>query len=348
MDDFHLEGFKPIRGAHCESSAMLNLLRYQGYDIGEEQIIGAGAALGFYLGSSPFPFLGGRTLRLRENFTGSTGIAWQTGGGERDGNGWEKITGLLRGGTPVVLRVDMRYLPYLYGGRYGSRHMSFGWHLICLAGLDEKRKMACVTDTDREGLQKIKLSDLNRARFSNTRIYPPKGEFYWTGRASPTFRFDWETIARRSLRVTTESMTEGDTLGEDLTGLEGLSQYPRILKDFDRRIKPYLLSPVLAFHYGCIETNGTGGAAFRKMYHRFLRETGEKTGDAYLLEAANLLKPASEGWTALAGEMKRVSDIKSAPLRKRWGAEGEKLARRAADIYESEKRFYDFIQETRR
>jgi len=35
-----IDGYSAHRGSHCESSAMLNLLSHQGYEIGEEQIIG--------------------------------------------------------------------------------------------------------------------------------------------------------------------------------------------------------------------------------------------------------------------------------------------------------------------
>ncbi len=38
-----LEGFQVHEGYHCESSAMLNLLQYQGYAVTEDRIIGAGA-----------------------------------------------------------------------------------------------------------------------------------------------------------------------------------------------------------------------------------------------------------------------------------------------------------------
>ncbi len=344
-----IDGFTAHRGSHCESSAMLNLLSHQGYRIGEEQIIGAGSALGFFLGSTPFPFLGGRSLRLKENFEESTGIALRGGSEETDGRGWEKIFDLIARGIPVVLRVDMRYLPYLYGGKYGPRHMSFGWHMVCLCGWDGDRRIAFLTDTDRTGPQEIRLRDLDRARFSKTKIFPPGGEYYWTEKAKPDFSFDWERIALESLDRTEQAMGEAPPPGDELTGLDGLSRYAGALAALDRRVKPYLLAPVLAFHYGCIETNGTGGAAFRKMYYHFLKEAGEASGNVYLLAAANLLRPAMEGWTELALAMMEASRDRVALGRgeKRRATLGS-LSRIGERIYEGEKKFYSLIEEQRR
>ena len=186
-DSAALENFQPIRGEHCESSAILNMLHYEGYGITETQIMGAGAVLGFMYELSEFPFLSGRTLTMRENLFNGLGIKWQRGTEEKFGKGWEKIHSLLKENHPVVLRVDMRYLPYLYGGKTGSKRTSFGWHMICLTGIDAEKQTALVTDTGQESVKVIKLSDLNRTRFSDTRIMPPHGEFFWVEKTPDNF-----------------------------------------------------------------------------------------------------------------------------------------------------------------
>ncbi len=340
-----LKGFQAYSGRHCESSAMLNLLRYQGYEVSEPQIIGAGSALGFMLDSSPFPFLGGRNLALKENVARTTGIAWHLGTRAAYGDGWGKINELLRNGNPVVLRVDMRYLPYLYGGKYGPQYMSFGWHMICIAGMDAEKQSAYVTDTEHMKLQKIKIADLQKARFSGTKTFPPHGEFYWTDKAPSGFALDWERIAEESLRETERAMREAASDKDNLAGLDGLSKLPAVLAGLDKRVPSYLLAPVLSFHYGCIETNGTGGAAFRRLYHAFLLETGRASGNAFIRGAADRLEPAVSAWTDLALGMKALSENKAALSddgKRKEALAG--LSKKAEEINRAEKAFYEYIR----
>jgi hypothetical protein len=259
--------------------------------------------------------------------------------------GWEKIYTLLQKGTPVVLRVDMRYLPYLYGGKYGPKYMSFGFHLVCLAGMNAEKQTAYVTDTEHPALQEIKLSDLHKARFSDTDVYPPEGQFYWTDKANPDWKPDWERIAEESLRETKQAMTEVLSEGGTLLGLDGLSRYPSALASLDERVPSYLLAPVLSFHYGCIETNGTGGSAFRKMYHSFLEEEGRKSGNPGLLAAAGKLEPAVAVWSELASGMEELSRNKSALKNKEERKKAlDALSVMADVLYQREKEFYESIE----
>ncbi len=340
-----LKGFAVHSGGHCESSAMLNLLRHQGYGISEPQIIGAGSALGFMLDSSPFPFLGGRTMALKENVARTTGIAWHLGTQAEYGDGWGKIHELLKNGNPAVLRVDMRYLPYLYGGKYGPQYMSFGWHMICIAGMNAEKQSAYVTDTQHAELQEIKLADLHKARFSDTKTFPPNGEFYWADKAPSGFAFNWRRIAQESLRETERAMRETASDKDNLAGLDGLSKLPAALAGLDKRVPSYLLAPVLSFHYGCIETNGTGGAAFRRLYHAFLEGTGRSSGNAFIRGAAERLEPAVSAWTQLALGMKTLSENKA--VLSNEGKRKEALAglsQKAEEIYRAEKAFYEYIR----
>ncbi len=338
-----LPGFTAQVGAHCESSAMLNLLHYQGYNLEEADLIGAGAALGFYMDGGAFPFLGGRTMTLRENIERTLGIPWSVGTRGEFGDGWAKIYELLTAGNPVVLRVDMRFLPYLYGGHYGSKNMSFGAHYICLTGLDAETGTALVTDTANPGLQRISFANLHKARFSDTKMMPPEGEFYWTGKAPASWAPDWEGVARASLNTVAKDMEGSVSKGDELLGLDGMRRWPAMLAAFDQRVKPYLLAPVLGFHYGCIETNGTGGAAFRRLYTAFLQRVGRESGNAHILGAAERLAPARDKWTALALAMKDASEkpglLKSTETRKetlRW------LSTMAGELVEAESAFYRY------
>ena len=132
-----------IKGDHCESSAILNALRYVGYNMSEAVVAGGGGAPAFSIMSfqGNFPFLGGRSHNMREVFFAGAGIKGHFKRPDKAAEPWADLLDILKKGIPAVLRVDMRYLPYLYDGQYGSPYMSFGWHMITLFGIDHRKKV---------------------------------------------------------------------------------------------------------------------------------------------------------------------------------------------------------------
>ncbi len=127
---------------------------------------------------------------MREAALDTLGITWFAERPGKDDSKWDKIIELLKTGYPVVLRVDMRYLPYIWGGKYGKSYTSFGWHLVTLFGIDTEKGLAYVSDTERSDLQEIKLKNLDKARSSSTKIFPPENELYWIEKKSVDYSFD--------------------------------------------------------------------------------------------------------------------------------------------------------------
>lgn len=330
-----LEGFEAKTGQHCESSALLNALSHQGYGLNEAEIVGAGAVLGFVYQKGQFPFLGGRTLYLKENLFTALGIEWSMGDVSDGSDGWDKIYTLIEDNTPVVLRVDMRFLPYLYGGKYGSKYMSFGWHLITLVSIDIDKQVAYVTDTAHVGLQEIKLKDLHKARFSKLKVMPPKGEFYWVERVPDGFVIDWERVTYDSLRKISTDMGIIYDSDSELVGLDGMMKLPDEMKGLEESTPSYLLEPVLNLLYGSIETNGTGGAAFRDMYLDFLDSKSNLHTD--FIEYSDLLRSSVEAWDDFSSYIKTMAADKS-------DRDYQKLGVLAESVYLAEKSFYSSIR----
>ncbi len=138
-----LKNFKVKTGQHCESSAMMNALSYQGVDISESMINGLGSAISFMFSKEDtFPFIGGRTLNLNGNFQKSTGIKIVEIQPATPQEAYDKVKYVLKQGIPVVLRLNMRYLPYLWNGKYGNKYTDFGWHFVTLAKIDEKEGLS--------------------------------------------------------------------------------------------------------------------------------------------------------------------------------------------------------------
>lgn len=331
-----LTNFKPQIGVHCESSALLNALNHQGYNLTENEILGAGAVLAFVFQKGEFPFLGGRTLKLKENLFNTLEIKWHIGTLDNESHGWDKIHKLLNDDTPVILRVDMRFLPYLHDGKYGSKYTSFGWHIITIVSIDTKKQIAYVTDTSKDGLQEIKLNDLQKARFSKLDVMPPQGEYYWIEQAPTDFKINWEEVTKKSLKTIKRDMLRIYETQNDLVGLNGMKELSINMRNLGQSTPSYLIESVLGFLYGSIETNGTGGAAFREQYLLFLQERSVIYGE--FNNYAILLSESVKAWDSFSDYLKSIS-IKNSIK------DYEKLSQLANSVYLAEKKFYMSIEQ---
>ena len=303
-----LAGFAPRRGVHCESAAMLNALTYLGYGLSESDIVGGGGAPSFFYSGGNFPFIGGRSDKMREPFLDAAGIPYDVI--VPSGDGWKDIVALLDRGLPVLLRVDMRWLPYLFGGKHGPAYMSFGGHWICLYGIDFDSREALVTDTAQAGPRRVKLADLEKARGSSTKTFPPRREYAWIGPKPTGWRFDADKVARSALdKVLANYETairneEAKRADGPLVGLSGLAAFPERLAVLHTRVSPYALAPAYSYMADSIERNGTGGSAFRSLFRDFLEARAADCVDPSMRSAcSSLIAPTEEAmaaWSALA------------------------------------------------
>jgi len=332
-----------VAGGHCESSAMLNALRYQGYDVNESMIAGGGAALSFMFEKSEFPFLNARNGDMREVFFSGAGIKWHKTIPSGSADMWPEIYRLLASGIPVVLRVDMRYLPYKYDGKYGPANQSFGWHMITLFGVDPKNGTAVVSDTECNGLQTIRLADLHKARTSATKVYPPKGEYYWAEPKPAGYATDWDALVSSSLENVIRNYEWKDESGSGnvIAGISGMKEYGATLASIESfSTKRYLLPYVFAFMAGNIEDFGTGGAAFRILYRDFLIQAAEKSRYKNLARVVPLLNDSIAAWHALAGEFRKTAAAVNKLTDGEKTEQYAQLQKTADDLYNKENRFF--------
>lgn len=279
---------------------------------------------------------------MRECFLENCGIPHTMRQTSLEGD-WEEIESCLKRNIPVVLRVDMRYLPYLYNGKYGPSYMSFGWHYVTLFELDAKAKIAKVSDTALSELQSIRLSSLSKARFSETKVYPPRGEYYYFQEPGDQHSVDWNKVARLSLKQYHDNMAEQSTQENQLKGLSGLHQLRRETRDYASSIPSFLVRMVLDVHYGSIETNGTGGAGFRTAYHHFLQK------HLHVPERKELLK-ASENceqrWHDLASSYKNGAILYRSRSAKKKQEVLVQIAECIEEVYGAEREMSQLIEET--
>jgi Butirosin biosynthesis protein H, N-terminal/Domain of unknown function (DUF4872) len=285
-------GYVHTPGHHCGSTALRNLLAFQGVEISEEMAFGLGAGACFYYvaleDASPTRWFNGRTARLEENFDQLTGAALQLRTFDQgDGNAWEAARAEVDCGQPVLLLTDLYYLDH-YGN---SAH--FPGHAVVLAGYDEE--YAHLSDTGFAQLQKTtRLDDLDRARHSSHPAYPLSGHMFTAsgGVSQEQLREAIPAAIERAAEAMVASpFGEFSGLGavERLAAEAG--SWPEVAEDWQWCAR---------FGYQVIERRGTGGGAFRLMYSRFLEEAGRPE--------APLAAKAAARWTELANVFHAASE----------------------------------------
>ncbi len=339
-----LAGFVPRTGEHCESSALLNALAHLGYGLTEADIVGGAGAPAFLFTNEAFPFIGGRRRDLRESFLDAAAIPYgvaRPAGGRVE---WEPVFELLGRGLPVLLRVDMRWLPYLYGGKYGPAYMSFGGHWVCLVAADRETGSCLVTDTDQREARPVRLADLERARGARSRAFAPLGEYAWIEPRPADWRFDPDAVARRALASLLANYAESSAWpgakSGTLVGLSGLGAFPRALETITSIVPDRILDPAYGYMAGSIERNGTGGGAFRAFFRDFLAARAEDCEDPRLREDCAALAPLAAGLDRAAAAIgaARGSGRKAAVA----AAEAETAAL-ARSVYEAENALRDAV-----
>ncbi len=302
-------------GNHCGSTALRNLLAFQGTEISEEMAFGLGAGACFYYvtieDASPTRWFNGRTARLEENFDELTGGVLELRTFERGENGaWEAARAEVDAGRPVLLLTDLYYLDH-YGN---SAH--FPGHAVVLAGYDEQ--VAHLSDTGFEELQTTRLENLDRARHSEHPAYPLSGHMFTAaGGVSPQrLREAVPAAIDRAARAMVEPEFR------DFSGLDAVrhlaaeaGSWPEAAGDWQWCAR---------FGYQVIERRGTGGGAFRLMYSRFLAEVGRPE--------ATLAATAAATWTDLASAFRRASESED-PEPDHW-REIDAAAKRVAEVEE--------------
>jgi len=278
-------------GHHCGSTALRNLLAFDGTEISEEMAFGLGAGACFYYvtieEASPTRWFNGRTARLEENFDELTGAALELRTFEPgDDAAWAAARAEVDAGRPALLLTDLYYLDH-YGN---SAH--FPGHAVVLAGYDDE--LAYLSDTGFEGLQTTRLENLDKARHSDHPAYPLAGHMFTVaGEVSPE---RLREAVPAAIERAAQAMVEPEFRG--FSGLDAVRRFaaeagswPEVTEDWQWCAR---------FGYQVIERRGTGGGAFRAMYSRFLEEAERPE--------APLAAEAAAAWTELAEAFRAASE----------------------------------------
>lgn len=292
-----LKDFQTLSGLHCESSAMMNALNYQGIPLNESTINGYSASASFgFARKEKFPILHMRVGNLKERFSQTTGISYTYYQPKNKKEAYHAVKDVLRRNIPVILRVNMRYLPYLHGGKYGHRRTSFGWHFITLVKIDEKSGYAWVTDTTYKTPQRIHLADLAKAR--NSKHGQLKADNYFYYFEKPKMTLTTADMFNASIELFLKDYKEV---------LVEIKQFPEDIKNIEDKRNIYMLSPLFFTMYGFIEAFGTGGSGFKNFIRDYLIEMN-KSLNLNISSIIEIISELCSKWQELALKFKYISE----------------------------------------
>jgi len=291
-----LEGFKPYVGKHCETTALKRVLGYHGLSLSEEMLLGLGGGISFiywYMKMMPSPFIGGRYGKgpdfpkdICRRISGSTTVM-ETGSAKK---GYEELKALLRAGEPAVVYGDMVYLPYLTIPEVAH----FGGHVFVVFGIDEANDEVHIYDIGINPVT-VTLTDLARARGSKFPPFPPKHRLLKID--YPKEIGNLKEDIKESIRECYQNMLKPPIKN---IGLLGLEKWSKIVVKWPQQFSGINLLGALMNGFIYIETGGTGGSAFRKMYAQFLEEASSIINQPALREIARMIRESAVVWREIA------------------------------------------------
>ena len=310
-----LPGFAALPGCHCVTGSFHKVCAYNHYPISEEMLLGLGAGVSFiyWQAKGQAPFFGGRGNKdFTRDLSRRTGVAIAEHTSASPRTAERALLALLDAGQPVVIGVDMPYMPYL--GLPPEAH--FGGHAVVVCGYDPAARQALIADLAprqtgyKDGiLNPIALDQLATARDSKFQPFPPHNLWY-------TFDFTQAHPPRPADVCEAITQAAQGMLHPPIQnlGVKGILTAANRVRDWSKSMSDAQLRQALSNVYIFIEIGGSGGGLFRSMYARFLEEAAALTGLAQLADAARAFHACAARWSALAQPLADVFYAHPDPL----------------------------------
>jgi hypothetical protein len=298
--EFPIAGFDFFKTHHCETGSMRHIYQFNHYSISEEMLLGLGEGVGFIYWHSrgQIPFIGGRANSGRP---GELGLEKTTGNRTGVNVTWfdtnsshkaeQALLAELEDGRPVLLQVDMGFLPYFNF----PQEYHFGGHCIVAAGFDPQERLVAVADRDGE-MHPVTLADMAKARGSTFKPFPPHHRQYSLdfSNAHPPIPED----IRLALRHSANAMLFPPITNAGVKGIhkaaQRIPQWPAVLSTEE-------LQAACFNTYIFIDAKGgSGGGIFRYMFSRFLAEVSPLVAEPRLIPLSVDFQQIGDRWQAVA------------------------------------------------
>jgi hypothetical protein len=290
-------GLRHFETLHCVTGSMRHLYAWAGRDFSEELLLGLGEGVGFAYSrfKGQAPFLGGRAQPKpsMEEIAGTrTGVTIVRKSASSDASAERSLNEELDSGRPVMLQVDMGYLPYF---DFGGQEYHFGGHVVVACGRDAASGDYLIAD--REGpLHVVPAAAIQAARASRHRPFPP-GRAWW--------RFDFQGV--RPPRYEEIVLAIRNQCGLMLEppianiGVKGIGKAAKECLLWPDVLDARLLSETLFNLYVFVNAKGgSGGGCFRYMFGRFLAEAAALGAPAAIGRLAPSFKAIGDAWEEAA------------------------------------------------
>jgi hypothetical protein len=300
-----LDGFKSLTTHHCVTGSLRHVYVYNGHDISEDMLlgIGSGVCFSYWHFKGQTPFMGGRNMpkpSMEELAGQRTGVKVEIHTTSSARKAEQTMLEMLEAGQPVMLQVDMGFLPYF---DFGGQEYHFGGHVVVACGYDAETRQVLVADRD-EPLHPVSLEDLEKARGSKHKPFPPQHQWYtfdFSGKRKPT-----SDEVRQAIAEQVKPMLE-PPIGN--VGVKGIRKAAVMIPKWPDAMNADELRWALFNAWIFITpVGGSGGGCFRTMFSRFLREAAEITGDARLVESGDEFEHIADEWETLGAWFKQVSE----------------------------------------
>lgn len=295
-------------GEHCVTSALGAGLRTVGVDQPEEMLFGLAQGLGgaYFDFKANLPFLGGRSGGRNGEFSQIACSALHVHAevkstlSPRRLHEWAQNE--LSQNRAAVVYVDMAYLPY---NKFPTGQ-HFGGHVVAIVGYAEETK--CYTVADRyPDLAILTEEDFFKARASKYPPFPAIGTQVFLSPPTGTLD-DLPQAIQKAIAANMQTYLNPPIRN---VGVSATAKFASEIQGWEKKFDRKKLVASLHNIYIYIEEGGTGGAAFRKIYSRFLSMAAEVTGDKRYKTAADALAEVAIVWTAMAKLCFKESQIVS-------------------------------------
>jgi hypothetical protein len=297
------DGFVPLQTHHCVTGSMRHIYAFNGHDTSEELLLGLGEGVGFMYWHTrgQAPFLGGRAVNkpAMEQVAGQrTGVSITCHDTSSPRKAHQTLLELLNHGQPVMLQVDMGFLPYF---DFGGQEYHFGGHVVVACGYEPASDQVLIAD--RDGLHPIPLAALERARNSTFKPFPPRNA-WWT--------FDFEHYrppAPAEIRKAITAQAAGMLVPPIRNfGVQGIRLAAKRIPDWPGMMSLQEVRQALFNAYIFISpVGGSGGGLFRYMFSRFLEQAAVLTSDDRLAASSEMYTRIGDAWENLAVWAKEIS-----------------------------------------
>ncbi|WP_030684665.1 BtrH N-terminal domain-containing protein [Streptomyces sp. NRRL B-1347] len=288
----------PFSGDHCESTALVNMLRNRGIDLSEPMVFGLGQGLSFLYWHSkqmPAPFLAGRVKpdQLMRNAARALGLDLRERRTASRTKAESQLVDALDNGDVVGLKLDRYHLDYAHEDHH------FAAHYVACVGYEDDRFV--VVETSSLGIRSTSRQSMAEARAAKgpmssrnlSFVVGPDG--YDATTLADSCRSSIRTTAREFLRPPISNL-----------GFKGIAKTGSVMrKGWDRLDNP---GHVLTLVGNSMEDGGTGGGLFRTLWARFLEEAHGLTGVAAYAHGASEYHRISERWTEVANLLRDADD----------------------------------------